>query len=149
MTKQQANLSLLLLLMIPASLWANPPIETNKYWTCTAEDSSHQQWASTHIYQRTATNNAAADCKKNSKTPRTCAVSKEACEEFVNGRSTRPMWQCTALDQFSKVWRSNTYLHRDDAAIGAKAYCKEHSAMPMSCFVNLLTCKNQNEPENR
>jgi hypothetical protein len=65
----------------------------------------------------------------------------------MNGVSTRPMWRCTAFDQMVKSWPSNTYTHRDDAAIAAKAYCEQGSAFPDTCFINLMTCKNMNSRE--
>ena len=118
---------------------------TENNWECRVQDSTQTQWVGKGTYERSATNKALAACKKESKSPETCKAAKENCEVFVNGKSTRPMWRCTALDQFAKVWRSSIYPHRDDAALGAKAYCQENSGMPDSCYINLMMCKNLNE----
>lgn len=64
------------------------------------------------------------------------------CELFIDGVSTSPAWQCSALDQMAKVWVNNPYPNRDDAALAAKAYCQDNSGFPDTCYVNLLTCKN-------
>jgi hypothetical protein len=55
------------------------------------------------------------------------------------------MWQCTALDQTGEPWQSNFYSQRLDAALGAKAFCKEKSSVPDTCYINLVTCINKNE----
>ena len=115
------------------------------YWQCTASDGDEKQWVATGDYERSATNKAYEGCKKSSKLPLSCKVAKENCEAIINGVSTRPMWQCTALDQMAKAWPSSFYTHRDDAALAAKAYCQQRSSMPDSCYINLLTCKNLNE----
>ena len=114
-------------------------------WQCTASDAESKQWVISSPYQRQATNEAYTACKRESRIPNTCAVAHEACEAFVNGVSTKPLWKCTALDRFAKPWVSITYSHRDDAAIAAKAYCEEKREAPDSCYINLLTCKNVHE----
>jgi len=138
--------ALWLLCIATIHAWANPVvIEASDYWECHVSDSADKQWLAQGSYQRIATNKAFEACKKQSEYPNTCKAANEACEAFVNGISTRPMWRCTALDQLSKVWRSAIYTHRDDAALGAKAYCHQHSGMPDSCYINLMMCKNLNE----
>lgn len=130
------------LLLLPFSLlWANP----SKFWQCTASDAQDKQWVINSQYERQATNEAYAACKKESQVPKTCTVAHEACEAFVHGVSTKPLWKCTALDRFAKPWVSIAYRNRDDAAIAAKAYCEEQSQAPDSCYINLLTCKNSRE----
>ena len=114
------------------------------YWQCTASDHNDKQWVARSEYERGATNKAFEGCKKESSLPTSCKVAKENCEEIVKGVSTRPMWQCTALDQMARPWRSSFYPQRDDAALGAKAYCQHNSKVPDSCYINLLTCKNMN-----
>lgn len=128
---------IILLNIIPSS-WA---IDAD-YWQCTAFDQDSTPWVSNHQYERTATNQALAYCKKESPAPNSCKVAHEACEFFHRGVSSRPSWQCAALDQEAKSWESNPYPARDDAAIAAKAYCKERSAYPDSCYVHVLTCVN-------
>lgn len=122
-------------------LWAG----TSKSWQCTATDAQSKQWIIRNHYERQATNEAYALCKKESQVPQTCTVAHEACEAFVNGVSTQIVWKCTALDRFAKPWISIAYRNRDDAAIAAKAYCEEQSQAPDSCYINLLTCKNSRE----
>lgn len=135
----------ILLMLYPLTLLATPINETTDAWTCQAEDSTSKQWSGSGSFERVATNKALENCKKQSQYPVTCKTAKESCEAIINGVLTRPMWRCTALDQLSKTWKSAIYSHRDDAAIGAKDYCKEHSSMPDTCYINLLTCNNLNE----
>ncbi|KTD25096.1 MULTISPECIES: hypothetical protein [Legionella] len=117
------------------------------FWRCTAFDAENKEWTVESSYEISAVNKAFDECKKQSKIPRSCKTAKESCEAFVNGKSTRPMWRCTALDQMAKSWPSNVYTHRDDAAIAAKAYCEQNSAFPDTCYINLMTCKNLNSKE--
>ncbi len=131
---------MVLLWMIMPSSWADEA----EYWQCTAFDQDSKPWVSKHPYERMAINQALASCKKESPVPSSCKVAHEACDFFHHGVSTRPSWQCTALDQEAKPWASNPYPQRDDAAIAAIAYCKERSASPDSCYVHLLTCVNLN-----
>ncbi len=132
-------------LFISITAAANPGIDTNNYWECRAHDSTDKEWIARGTYDRVTINDAFSACKKQSASPSTCHAPKEACEVFINGRTTRPMWRCTSLDQLSKVWRSGIYNQRNDAALAAKAHCHQHSAMPDTCYINLLMCKNLNE----
>jgi len=131
-------------LALPLSTYA----DINNYWECYAQDAQKLEWVAQGNYERNALTEALDACKKQSSSPTSCQVSKETCELFVNGLTTRPMWRCTALDQLSKVWRSGIYRKRDEAAIAAKAHCKKHSAMSDSCYINLMMCKNLNELVN-
>lgn len=115
------------------------------FWQCVAYDSQHLEWAGTSTYQLTASNKAMDACKKQSHHPATCKVAKESCDAYVHGVNTSPMWQCTALDLMAKPWVSNPHHLRDDAAIAARGLCEQHSAMPDTCYINLMTCKNLNE----
>jgi len=130
-------------MLFSASAWSADVLITD-YWQCTSYDKQDQQWLAKSQYERTATNKALEACKKQSKEPESCKIAKEYCESIVNGISTRPMWQCIALDLMAKPWRSNFYTNRDDAALAAKAYCQQRSGIPDSCYINLLTCKNFN-----
>ena len=130
---------ILLLLAIAPCAYAN------EQWECSSHDSVSLQWVAKNDYQRVATTDAFDACKKQSAFPKTCKTEKDDCELFIDGVTTRPMWRCTALDQLSKVWRSKIYRHRDDAAMAAKSYCHHHSAMPDTCYINLLMCHNLNE----
>ncbi|KTD36290.1 hypothetical protein Lnau_1274 [Legionella nautarum] len=122
-------------------------LSNGNYWTCSAHDAENMEWVINSSYEITAIHKAFDECKKQSKIPTSCKVSEAACEEFVNGISTRPKWQCIALDQTAKEWPSNAHADRDDAAIAAKSYCQQHSSFPDTCYINLMTCKNLNSQE--
>ena len=121
-------------------VWAD-----DSYWQCSAHDTTGQQWIVNHLYEHVATNKAFEACKKQSMAPTSCKATKDSCDYFSNGLSTRPMWRCAALDLMAKVWHSSTHPNRDEAALEANDYCKQRSGMPESCYINLLTCKNLNE----
>jgi hypothetical protein len=124
---------------------AVPTTESGSYYQCQSFDANDNQWVAKSAFELTATNKALEACKKESKDPKSCKTAKEYCEGYVNGISTRPMWQCVAFDQMAKAWKSNFYVRPDDAALGAKAYCQDRSALPATCYINMLTCKNLNE----
>lgn len=126
-------------------IFIRPCWADDSYWQCAAQDNQHKQWVVKSPYERVATTRAFEACKKQSVSPLSCKISQERCDYYSNGLSTRPMWRFLALDQMSKLWYSNIRAHRDDAALEAKAFCQKHSAMPESCYINLMTCKNLNE----
>ncbi|MFA5960277.1 MAG: hypothetical protein WC785_07150 [Tatlockia sp.] len=132
---------------VTTGLWAETADFAGNYWRCTASDAGHHEWAANSSYALAALNKSFDECKKQSSLPASCKTAKESCEMFVNGQSTRPMWRCVALDQMAKAWPSNTYMHRDDAAIAARAYCQQNSGFPDTCYTNLMTCKNLNSRE--
>lgn len=121
--------------------------EQLNFWRCTAFDAENKEWTINSNYQLTSVNRAFEACKKQSNLPKSCKAAKETCEVFINGVSTRPMWRCTALDREAAVWLSNVYSQRDDAALAAKAYCQEGSAVPETCYINTVTCRNLNSRE--
>jgi hypothetical protein len=122
----------------------NPGAGNPNYWQCTTTDADNKSWLADGSYQLTAVNQAYATCKKESASPRTCKTAKNTCEHFINGHTTRPMWQCVALDRMATQWSSNYYPQQDDAALAAKAYCKDNSPIPGSCYINMITCHNIN-----
>lgn len=130
-----------------SSLAMAADLSDGNYWTCSAHDAENREWVIYSSYEISAIHKAYEECKKQSKIPASCKVSKAACEEFVNGVSTRPMWQCIALDRSAKEWPSNSHPDRDDAAIAAKDNCRQHSSFPDTCYINLMTCKNLNSQE--
>lgn len=134
----------LLLLSLCSSVFAAPLALNGDYWQCTTSDASSKQWSAISIYQKISLNFAYALCKKESTVPATCRATKDNCEQFVRGVSIKPMWQCTALDMTAVPWRSNPYAQRDDAALAAKAYCRQKSVVPGTCYVNMVTCVNRN-----
>lgn len=115
--------------------------DETSYWQCTTSDKSNKQWVIKNKYERAARGQSFDACKKQSPVPASCETD---CEGFNHGVSTRPLWQCTALDQNAKAWISQTYAQRDDAEMNAKARCKTLSSIPDSCYLNTLTCVNLN-----
>lgn len=115
------------------------------YWQCTAFDTMNKHWLTTSNYQLTALNKAYENCKKESTMPQSCKVAREHCEAFISGSSTRPMWQCTALDDLATPFMSTIYRNPDDAVLAAKAYCRQESPYPDTCYAYLFACKNLNE----
>ena len=124
--------------------WAEEGRSSENYWQCTTTDGEEKAWVAQGAYELSAINQAFAACKKASALPRTCKSSKHTCEFFVNWQTTKPMWRCVALDRMANQWPSNIYFVRDDAALAAKAFCKDRSPIPASCYINLLTCQNIN-----
>lgn len=114
----------------------------NSYWQCLTQDRTNQSWSAKSIYQKAALNLAFARCKKESQYPETCKTAVSNCEGFNQNLSLKPMWQCTALDKVAVAWQSNFYAHRDDAALGAKEFCKNKSSVPDTCYINMVTCVN-------
>ncbi len=136
----------LLLLVFSCGTGVTAPLsDRGNYWICTTKDNANQQWSAKSTYQKAALNLAFATCKKESKTPSTCKASISDCEGFNQGMSTKPMWQCTALDHTAEPWKSNFYSQRDDAALGAKAFCREKSTVPDTCYINMVTCASFKE----
>ncbi|CAM3015051.1 hypothetical protein [Legionella worsleiensis] len=117
----------------------------SSYWQCITQDKTNKQWTVKNTYQKVALNQAFALCKKESEFPTSCKTSQSSCEGFYMGMSTKPLWRCSAIDQTATAWNSNFYSEQDDAALAAKAYCKEYSSVPDTCFINFVTCKNYNE----
>lgn len=134
---------LAVLLMLSTNLFSAGNNDKN-FWRCKAIDSSQTSWSAESSFERAAINKAYHACKKQSRYPKSCKTAREYCDAYVNGINTTPMWRCTALDQMAKAWLSAIYRKRDDAAIGAREYCKSKSSMPDSCYINLLTCRNLN-----
>ncbi|HHT0591708.1 TPA: hypothetical protein ACTXXA_000661 [Legionella anisa] len=138
-----------LVLGISSSSFAQPPaqpiVNMGNYWQCSTRDITHTKWTAQSAYQKIALNLSYAECKKGSKTPATCKVSKASCIKFVNGINTTPMWRCSAFDREALAWRSNLYPNREDAALAALALCKHKSPVPHTCSINVVTCINKNE----
>lgn len=133
-----------LLLGFSATVGAEPVADGSNYWQCTTYDATNKQWLARSTYEKIAINVAFAACKKESTAPATCSATKNNCEQIVLGFSIKPMWVCTALDRMAQPWRSNLYSQRLDAALAARAYCRQNSAVPETCYINLVTCVNRN-----
>lgn len=136
------GIKFLLLMFIPLTSLA---MDSSSYWRCTTHDSANKEWHAGNIYQKMAMNLAFEACKKESQLPASCKTSIQDCEGFNQGMSTRPRWRCTALDAHALPWQSNFYSQRLDAALAAKAYCKNNSSIPETCYINLVTCSNLTE----
>lgn len=134
----------LLFIMNSAIGQAASIIDENNYWQCTTNDAANKQWISKSNYKKIALNRSFSDCKKFSQSPMTCTVAQSTCEQFIQGVSIQPMWRCTALDRQAQIWRSALYSQRYDAALAAKAYCRQRSLVPETCYINLVTCTERN-----
>lgn len=114
-------------------------------WQCTAFDNDRLQWSEQSNYQLTALNRAFQACKSQSQHPQSCRAPKENCDMMMDGViSLRPMWRCMALDEAAMAWFSNTYDKAADALIAAHSYCKTYSALPSTCYVDPVICRNLN-----
>lgn len=121
--------------------WCNP----QDYWQCVSHDSLQKKWLVKSFYSISANYKALEACKKQSQDPRSCVVTpEEDCEGFYDGQSTRPNWQCTAIDELSRAWKSTAHLDQDNAVFAALEHCKKHSQAPDTCYVNVLTCDDLN-----
>lgn len=142
----------LLLLILSRTIFAVSVTDKSSYWQCITEDGANNTWSAKSNFQKAALNMAFASCKKESTVPSTCKTSESSCEGFNLGPgvsiSNKPMWRCTALDEAAEAWRSTLYSGRDDAALGAKAFCKDRSDVPDTCYVNFVTCINLNDRDN-
>lgn len=118
--------------------------QESTFWQCNAIDSTSKQWQTQSSYKKLALNKALSLCKKDSIAPISCKVSGTMCDLFLNGVNTKPLWQCSALDSSAIMWPSNLYPQREDAALAAKDYCKQNSAFPHSCYINMISCHNKN-----
>lgn len=136
---------LFIFMLLPVSGFTAPINEEGSYWQCITHDKANKEWTARNTYQKVAINIAFAACKKESEFPSSCKAAKSGCEGFYMGMSTKPLWRCTALDQTAEPWNSNYYPQREDAALAAKAYCRENSTVPDTCYINMVTCRNFNE----
>lgn len=134
------TISTVIYLCIVNPLWANNPTDTTNYWQCVAQDKEGKQWVAKGSYARVASNKAFEACKKTSRVPSSCKAAQDTCDHYDDGMIKNPGWQCTALDRMAKPWSGRTYSSQDEAALAAKKYCQEHSSVPDTCYINLLTC---------
>lgn len=135
---------ILLVFIAQQNIAASVDLSRGNFWRCLSHDATNRQWVADDSYEIVATNKSFGACKKESPYPGTCKTSKEACELFVNGLTTRPMWMCTAFDQRATTYNSIIYSNQDDAALAAKAYCRQKSPIPDTCYIHTITCKNLN-----
>lgn len=117
----------------------------NDYWVCKATDFEQKTWTAGNQYQRRAVLDALDACKKQSRFPNTCEAANEDCDGIISGTINRPVWRCTALDTLAKHWHSNISANEIEAAFSARALCEKESSVPLTCYVNMLTCENLNE----
>lgn len=148
---QQNNYFIWVLWVFCSSSLAAPILDNGSYWQCTTKDSIKKIWTAKNTFQKAALNQAFASCKKESTVPSTCKTSESSCEGFNMGTSSsnKPMWRCTALDEAAEAYRSTVYSQRDDAALGAKAFCRNKSSVPDTCYINLVTCVNVKVADDR
>ncbi|MFT4058289.1 MAG: hypothetical protein QM652_01935 [Legionella sp.] len=137
---------LIVLLSYASLTFAQPLVDDGRnFWQCTTHDTTGNKWVARSFYQKIALNFAFANCKKESTVPATCITASGNCEQFIQGVSIKPKWKCTALDFNAIAWEGNSYWQLYDAALAAKNYCRQKSKVPGTCYVNFVTCVNQNE----
>lgn len=127
---------LLVIIITPA--WGKEPV----VWHCTATDQQQHRWTLDTPYEKVSQMKVLDRCRKESPIPDTCQAPKAACEMSLNGVTQRPLWQCTAMDRKARIWKSHVFSQKYEAAAAAKADCQHESAIPLSCYVNLITCIN-------
>lgn len=115
------------------------------YWQCYAQDSNGQHWPVNGGAKQAAINHAWQQCKSHSNSPASCQAAKEWCQFYYQGIAQVDLWQCTALDRMGKHWPSGYRSNRSNAYHAAKQTCQDHSTMPSSCYVRLMTCKNNRQ----
>lgn len=114
-------------------------------WQCSALDQAGQQWSEQGNYQLMALNRAFQLCKNQSQYPQTCKAAKENCEMMLDGVVTlKPMWRCMAMDEAAIPWFSTVHDKAADAVIAAEAYCRAYSALPSTCYIDPVICRNLN-----
>jgi hypothetical protein len=113
-------------------------------WHCYAHDKTDKSFIALGSTEWSSLRTAMKLCKLESKTPKTCKVSREDCDALVNGVSVSPLWQCTALDTLGHAFEGGVYRVGDNAIYGAKNRCYSHSVVPATCYVYAFTCKNLN-----
>lgn len=131
--------------LIFSQSFAQSNLESQNAWACTCRDNNQLTWTIKSPYQRMAMNKALEQCRKESVDPSTCKTALESCEFFLNEKSKHPLWRCTAIDDSANPYISTIYSQMDEAAMGAKINCIEHSAFPGTCAVNTVTCHDLNE----
>lgn len=139
--------SALLLMLINNSYGQESEDESKQQnnWQCSALDADQQTFIGQGHYETKALGQAYELCKKESKFPLSCKVSKANCEvspKKTQSANSRPLWRCLALDQMAEHWQSGIYSNRDEAAINAKDFCQSNSTFPDTCYVHLMTCTN-------
>lgn len=131
---------MLTMIMIFSSLFMQQLAAAENSWRCVTVDAENKQWIANSSYQITALNKSLDECKKESKVPATCSVLKDSCNINLTNSSSRVQWQCTAFDFLADSWTATSSAGPDRAALSAKAYCRHKSALPDSCYINLITC---------
>ncbi|MBA2710041.1 MAG: hypothetical protein H0U57_05580 [Tatlockia sp.] len=116
-------------------------------WSCIAIDGQNRQWTVSSNYHKTSFNKSVDECKKRSNVPATCHVIKESCNMLVKQILVKPRWQCTAFDFHADKWIATSSRSPDKAALSAKGFCKLNSALPDSCYINVITCRTLNTSE--
>ena len=137
-----------LILIVSDFNYAASVIDRNSYWQCSSQDGTKKLWSAKNGFEKAALNQAFASCKKESDLPSTCKTSKSNCKLINHKINTNPIWYCTALDQIAETWQSIVYDRREDAALGAKAFCIAKSSVPDTCYINLISCVNLSEGDD-
>lgn len=136
------TLSLLLIISTFSNGFAATMQGQTSYWSCKAQDTHHQIWHYQSSYKRKAINHAFSLCKKHSKAPHSCTTSHEGCAMIIKGKQLKHLWHCLALDKTGGHYRSDYFRTRNNAIEGAKSICRHKSSSPRTCYVRIMTCKN-------
>jgi hypothetical protein len=131
------NYYILLLLALSSSVQAQ-----GSYWQCLARDAAQQTWTAKHSYQKIALNFALSSCKKGSQDPSSCTGALEECTALNWESVASSQWRCTSIDWGAESWTSTFFGDRQSAGLSALTLCRTQSAMPSTCTMNMITCKN-------
>lgn len=127
-----------LLMLIITPSWGEEPV----VWHCTATDQQQRFWTIDTPYEKVSQMKVLDRCRKESAVPTSCQVSHTTCDMTLHGVTQRPLWQCTAIDRKAHAWKSTVFSQQYEAVAAAKADCHNQSTVPLSCYVNLMTCVN-------
>lgn len=115
------------------------------FWVCKATDLTQRTWTQGNEYQRRALLDALDACKKESTVPNTCKAVGTQCDGILSGSINRAVWRCTSLDTLANYWYSNISPTEIEAALSARDICRKESSVPLTCYINMLTCENLNK----
>lgn len=119
------------------------------YWQCIAEDTTKKQWVGFAGFKKTAYQKALDSCKKYSILPQSCTQAEtpclapfEASKQVKIGGIPSGFWICTALDRNGDTW-GGSHADRIKASLAARAYCRDKSSIPHTCYINTVTCRRR------
>ena len=132
-----------ILICLICLLYNAPAFANANLWQCRAHDANNKTWTVTKAYQQMAINYAKQTCRKHSSQPDSCEVAKSWCDFLSRGKRHTSTWTCSAFDKNGGYWPGPIESDRERALSGAAAHCQRQSAVPDSCYVRIITCKNK------